>query len=84
MRIIDYFFISVTEGVICKIKMNIFGLEREILAYTNLMENRLPIFRNNILRHCCPVNILKNRGTIIELPPVMSTFELLHKKERHG
>lgn len=26
----------------------------------------------------------KNRGTIIELPPVMSTFELPHKKERHG
>jgi hypothetical protein len=47
MTLIDYFFISVTEGVICKIKMNIFGLEREIRAYTNLMENRLPIFRNN-------------------------------------
>ena len=36
------------------------------------------------INHCCPVNILKNRGTIIELPPVMSTFELPHKKERHG
>jgi|GEM_PF-5673804 len=47
MRIIAYFFISVTEGVICKIKMKTFGSEREILAYTNLMENRLPIFRNN-------------------------------------
>jgi hypothetical protein len=41
MRIIDYFFISVTEGVICKIKMKTFGSEREIQAYTNLMENRL-------------------------------------------
>jgi len=38
----------------------------------------------DILKHCCPVNILKNRGTIIELPPVMSTFDLPHKKERHG
>lgn len=43
MRIIDYFFISVTEGVICKIKMKTFGSEREIQAYTYLMENRLPI-----------------------------------------
>jgi hypothetical protein len=47
MRIIDYFFISVTEGVICKIKMKTFGSEREIQVYANLMENRLPIFRNN-------------------------------------
>lgn len=47
MTFIAYFFISVTEGVICKIKMNIFALEREIRAHTNLMENRLPIFRNN-------------------------------------
>ena len=28
--------------------------------------------------------LMRVRGTIIELPPVMSTFELLHKKERHG
>ncbi len=27
--------------------MKTFGLEREILDYTNLMENRLPIFRND-------------------------------------
>ena len=47
MRIIDYFFISVTEGVICKIKMKTFGSEREIQAHTNLIENRLPIFLNN-------------------------------------
>jgi hypothetical protein len=34
--------------VLCwRIKMKTFGLEREILDYTNLMENRLPIFRND-------------------------------------
>jgi len=46
-NIYSLFFISVTEGVICKIKMKTFGSVREIQAYTNLMENRLPIFRNN-------------------------------------
>ncbi len=38
MTFIDYFFISVTEGVICKIKMKIFGSVREIQAQTNFSE----------------------------------------------
>lgn len=42
-NIYSLFFISVTEGVICKIKMKTFGSVREIQAYTNLMENSLPI-----------------------------------------
>ena len=54
------------------------------LSYENSCRGTYHDQNNNILYHCCPVNILKNRGTIIELPPVMSTFELPHKKERHG